>query len=118
MQPIVHYICGAFLSLLTSESAIYELWLKDSLLIKPSIDNKLEYIPDVIQFFWKMKGLLKATTSIIIQLKKEHDSAFIKNRFTADKLESLSPIVNPSISKLIKEEDKAGMAKLGPIYKY
>ncbi|ORE15906.1 hypothetical protein BCV71DRAFT_184482, partial [Rhizopus microsporus] len=94
-----------------SEGTIYELWLKDLLEIKPDIDDKLEAIPNVLQFCWKKKKLLKETS------RMEHDSTLIENRFKPSSfLSSLSLIVNPSILRLTEEKDKAGMNNLGPLF--
>ncbi|CEJ02834.1 hypothetical protein RMCBS344292_16828 [Rhizopus microsporus] len=54
-----------------SEGTIYELWLKDLLEIKPDIDDKLEAIPNVLQFCWKKKKLLKETSRMVMELKKK-----------------------------------------------
>lgn len=100
------------------DESIYELWLEDILEIKPSIDDKLEAIPNFIQFYWKTKELLKQTSKIVMELKKEHEATLVKNMFKkSSDLTSLSTIVNPSILRLIEDEDKAGMAELGPVFK-
>jgi hypothetical protein len=44
---------------LAPKGDIYDLWLEDSLDIKPYMGDKLESIPNIIQFYWKMKNLLK-----------------------------------------------------------
>ncbi|KAI8091742.1 hypothetical protein BDF21DRAFT_449119 [Thamnidium elegans] len=99
------------------DESIYELWLEDILEIKPDIDDKLEAIPNFVQFYWKTKELLKQTSRIVMELKKEHDATLVRNMFKkSSDLTSLSSIVNPSILRLIEDEDKVGMAELGPIF--
>ncbi|CAO3607218.1 unnamed protein product [Mucor hiemalis] len=49
------------------DESIYELWLEDILEIKPGIDDKLEAIPNFIQFYWKTKELLKQTSRIVME---------------------------------------------------
>jgi hypothetical protein len=52
-----------------------------------------------------------------VQLKKEYTEYLIKNRFNdITPSDSLSTIVNPSILKLLEEDDKTGMHLLGPFY--
>ncbi|KAG2203447.1 hypothetical protein INT47_008174 [Mucor saturninus] len=100
------------------DESIYELWLEDILEIKPSIDDRLEAIPNFIQFYWKTKELLKQASRIVIKLKKEHEATLVKNIFKkSSDLTSLSTIVNPSILRLIEDEDKAGMDELGSVFK-
>lgn len=101
-----------------SDESIYELWLEDILEIKPGIDDKLEAIPNFIQFYWKTKELLKQTSRLVMELKKEHEATLVKSMFKkSSDLTSLSTIVNPSILRLIDDEDKASMAELGPVFK-
>jgi hypothetical protein len=51
------------------------------------------------------------------QLKKEHTEYLVNNRFNGvTPSHTLSTIVNPSILKLLEEDDKAGMHLLGPFY--
>jgi hypothetical protein len=102
---------------LAPKRAIYELWLEGFLEIKPDIDDKLEAIPNFLQFYWKMKELLKETSRMVMDLKKEHSSTLIENRFKSSCfLTSLSLMVNPSILRLTEEKDKAGMTNLGPLF--
>lgn len=102
---------------LALEGSIYDLWLEDSLEIKPGISDKLEAIPNFHQFYWKIKELLKETSRMVMELKKEHDSTLMKNMFQSSScLSSLSLIVNPSILRLTEEEDKSGMVDLGPFF--
>ncbi|KAI9487730.1 MAG: hypothetical protein EXX96DRAFT_593713 [Benjaminiella poitrasii] len=83
--------------------SIYDLWLEDTLEIKPDIGDKLDAIPILL-------GNER-------DLKKEHDSTLMKNIFKFSScLRSLSIIVNPSILHLTEEEDKAGMSELGPLF--
>ncbi|RCI00582.1 hypothetical protein CU097_014708 [Rhizopus azygosporus] len=106
-----------YFTLLAPEETIYELWLEDFLEIKPDIDDKLEAIPNFLQFYWKMKKLLKETSKMAMELKKEHDSTLIENRFKPSSfLSSLSLMVNLSILRLTEEKDKAGMNNLGPLF--
>lgn len=96
---------------------MYELWLEDKLVIKPDIKDKLHAIPNFIQFYWKTKELIKKTTKVIMQLKNEHDDTLIKNMFNkSTNIPSLSTAVNPSILRLIEEDDKADMNELGPVF--
>ncbi|CEI95008.1 hypothetical protein RMCBS344292_09209 [Rhizopus microsporus] len=108
------YLCS---TLLAPEENIYELWLEDFLEIKPDINDKLEVIPNFLQFYWKMKKLLKETSKMAMELKKEHDSTLIENRFKSSCfLSSLLFMVNLSILCLTEEKDKADMANLGSLF--
>ncbi|KAI7891202.1 uncharacterized protein EV154DRAFT_509002 [Mucor mucedo] len=51
---------------------IFELWLEDTLYIKPDIDDKLDALPRFLKFFWRMKCLLTESILGFAQLKKEH----------------------------------------------
>ncbi|KAI7899312.1 uncharacterized protein BX663DRAFT_441561 [Cokeromyces recurvatus] len=96
---------------------IFELWLEDTLYIKPDIDNKLETLPCFLNFFWGMKSRLTESILNFVQLKKEHIEHLVKNRFNdVAPSDNLSTIVNPSILKLLEEDDKVGMHLLGPFY--
>ncbi|KAG1466888.1 hypothetical protein G6F56_004605 [Rhizopus delemar] len=96
---------------------IYELWLEDTLYIKPDIDDKLDALPRFLNFFWGMKCLLTESILGFAQLKKEHTEYLVNNRFNGvTPSHTLSTIVNPSILKLLEEDDKAGMHLLGPFY--
>lgn len=53
----------------------------------------------------------------IYSLKAEHMEKLKELRFASFPLENLSTIINPSILKLVEEEDKVGMHQLGPFYK-
>ncbi|KAG1136731.1 hypothetical protein G6F37_011747 [Rhizopus arrhizus] len=90
------------------EGPVYKLWLEDMLLIKPDIEDKLEAMPAIINFFWNFKANITCT----LILKKENAAALIKSRFEDVEFESLFLMVNASILKLT--EDKAGMSALGP----
>jgi hypothetical protein len=49
--------------------------------------------------------------------KQEHDSTLIRHRFNhTDSNTPLSVRVNPSILRLIEDQDKADTANLGPVY--
>ncbi|EIE85430.1 hypothetical protein RO3G_10140 [Rhizopus delemar RA 99-880] len=99
-----------------SSACLYEFWLEDKLIIKPSIEDKLEALPDFISFYWNMKCLLKESVDEILQLKKEHNETLIKRRFDDSPFPSLSSLVNPSILRLTEEQDKFGMSLLGPFF--
>lgn len=102
---------------LADEESIYDLWLEDFLDIKGTIDDKLQDIPNFLQFYWKLKELLKETSQAILELKKEHEANLTRDMFNpTNSLKPLSNIVNPSILRLIEEEDKTSTAKLGPVY--
>jgi hypothetical protein len=52
-----------------------------------------------------------------MELKNEHSSTLMKNMFKPSScLGSLSLTATPSIIRLTEEEDKAGMADLGPLF--
>lgn len=56
-------------------------------------------------------------TSCVLQLKSEHEEALKECRFRATKPSpTLKSVVRLFILKLTEEEDKAGMAELGPFY--
>ncbi|KAG2235784.1 hypothetical protein INT48_001010 [Thamnidium elegans] len=96
---------------------IFELWLEDMLYIKPGIDDKLDALPRFLKFFWGMKCLLTENISGFAQLKKEHNEYLVNNTFNGvTPSQTLSTIINPSILKLLEEDDKAGMHFLGPFY--
>ncbi|KAG1137090.1 hypothetical protein G6F37_012425 [Rhizopus arrhizus] len=95
-----------------SSASLYEFWLEDKLVIKPSIKDKSEALPDFISFYWNMKCLVKESVNQILQLEKEHDENLIKRRFDDSPFSS----VNPSILRLTEEEDKPGMSLLGPFF--
>ncbi|RCH89331.1 hypothetical protein CU098_009664, partial [Rhizopus stolonifer] len=99
---------------------IYELWLEHRLQIKPYIEDKFENLPNFVNFFWNMKAsicLVCESVKNILKLKEEHSAALVESRFKSNyTCQSLSEIVNPSILKLVEEDDKTGMASLGPFY--
>lgn len=102
---------------LASEGTIYEFWLEEFLEIKPDIDDRLEAIPNFLQFYWKMKDLSKKASRMVMELKKEHDSTLIEYRFKSSScLHSLSLAANPSILRLTEDGDKVDMANLGPLF--
>ncbi|KAI9480984.1 MAG: hypothetical protein EXX96DRAFT_595019 [Benjaminiella poitrasii] len=98
------------------ERPAYELWLEREHKIKSSFEEKVEQLPESINFFWTMRCLLQQTEVIIRELEKEHKEKLKKYRFSSFPSKSLSSIINPSILKLIEKEDKQGMSKLGPFY--
>lgn len=51
-----------------------------------------------------------------MELKKDHDATLVRNMFKISS-DLTSTIVNPSILRLIEDEDKADMDELGPIFK-
>jgi magnesium-transporting ATPase (P-type) len=59
---------------------------------------------------------VKESVKAILELKKEHTEVLVKTRFSDCYFPSLTSSVNPSILKLTEEEDKAGMALLGPFF--
>ncbi|KAG2203375.1 hypothetical protein INT47_010073 [Mucor saturninus] len=96
---------------------IFELRLKDTLYIKPDIDDKLDALPHFLKLFWDMKCLLTESILGFAQLKKVHTEYLVNNRFNGvTPSHTLSTIVNPSILKFLEEDDKAGMHLLGPFY--
>ncbi|KAI9475540.1 MAG: hypothetical protein EXX96DRAFT_485762, partial [Benjaminiella poitrasii] len=60
--------------------------------------------------------LLEDSVESISALKDEHTKKLKELRFASFPSENLSTIVNPSILKLVEEEDKAGMHELGPFH--
>lgn len=51
-----------------------------------------------------------------MELKKDHDATLVRN-MSKKSSDLTSTIINPSILRLIEDEDKAGMDELGPIFK-
>ncbi|CAO3677654.1 unnamed protein product [Rhizopus stolonifer] len=98
------------------EGPAYELWLEKEHQIKTSFEEKIEQLPESINFFWIMKCLLQQTEVIIRELEKEHKENLKKYRFSSFPSLNLSSTINPSILKLIEKEDNQGMSKLGPFY--
>ncbi|KAI9481550.1 MAG: hypothetical protein EXX96DRAFT_608234 [Benjaminiella poitrasii] len=94
---------------------IFELWLEDTLHIKPDIDDKLDALPHFLKFFWSMKCRLAESILDFAQLKNKHTKYLVENRFNnITPSDGLSTTVNPSILKLLEEDDKTGMHLLGP----
>lgn len=92
---------------LSSEESVYDLWSEDSLEITPGIGDKLEAIPNFLQFYWRMKEPLKETSKTAIDLKKEHGCTLMGNMFNSSScLNSLSLTVHPSILRLMKKKIK------------
>ena len=50
------------------EGPVYELWLEDMLLIKPDIEDKLEAMPAIINFFWNFKANIIRTLIVCFSL--------------------------------------------------
>lgn len=44
----------------------------------PEAEGELEAVPNVVQFYWKTKELLKQASSIVMELKKEYDATLVK----------------------------------------
>ncbi|KAI9258446.1 hypothetical protein EDC94DRAFT_635717 [Helicostylum pulchrum] len=100
------------------QGPVFDLWLETTLKIKPDINDKLESLPDYLNFFWVMKCLLAESIQLIEELKEEHNNFLCNNLLNqaASSSHSLSSIINPSILKLTEEEDRAGLHKVGPFY--
>ncbi|CAO3704074.1 unnamed protein product [Rhizopus stolonifer] len=98
------------------EGPAYELWLEGRLDINPKFVNKVAELPKIINFYWLLKCLLEDSVESISALKDEHMRKLKKLRFASFPSENLSTIVNPSILKLVEEEDKIGMHQLGPFH--
>jgi hypothetical protein len=47
---------------------VYELWLEDMLLIRPDIEDKLEAMPAIINFFWNFKANITCTLIVCFSL--------------------------------------------------
>ncbi|KAL9537076.1 hypothetical protein MBANPS3_012106 [Mucor bainieri] len=93
----------------------YELWREDHLEIKTCFEDKVGFLPALIQFYWNMKGLLENSVDSLVALREDHLRHQVESRYSAPS-STLSNIVNPSILRLIQEEDSAGMSNLGPFY--
>ncbi|KAG1146144.1 hypothetical protein G6F37_000905 [Rhizopus arrhizus] len=99
------------------ECSIFEMWEEKALQINTSPSAKSTFIPECITFYLYMKEVLSNTASCVLQLKAEHEEVLRQCRFRATKPSpTLKSIVKPSILKLTEEEDKSGMAELGPFY--
>ncbi|RCH88822.1 hypothetical protein CU097_010435 [Rhizopus azygosporus] len=59
---------------------------------------------------------LEGAQDVVLELEREHKSKLRECGFSAVQPENLSTIVNPSIMKLIEEEEKTGMRRLGSLY--
>ncbi|KAI7890293.1 uncharacterized protein EV154DRAFT_538429 [Mucor mucedo] len=98
------------------EGPAYELWLEGRLDINPNFECKLEQPPKFVKFYWLLKCLLEDSVENISTLKDDHCQKLKEFRFTSFPSENLSTVVNPSILKLVEEDDKVGMHQLGPFY--
>ncbi|CAO3621281.1 unnamed protein product [Mucor hiemalis] len=91
------------------DADVYELWLEHRLQIKPSFEDKLENLPNFVNFFWNMKCIICESVKKILKLKEEHSAALVEFRSKSNcTKQSLSEIVSPSILKLVEEGDKIG----------
>ncbi|OBZ82243.1 hypothetical protein A0J61_09710 [Choanephora cucurbitarum] len=97
--------------------SLFEMWQEKSLQVNPSPEAKAAFVPECIAFYLHLKTELEKTVTCISTLKLEHEEQLKKNMFRpTSSITSLKQIVNPSILKLIEEDDKIGMAELGPFY--
>ncbi|CEG81509.1 hypothetical protein RMATCC62417_15705 [Rhizopus microsporus] len=78
--------------------------------------RKRIFLPDLVQFCWKVKCILSESIRSIMSLKEEHSIEKAKRRYSSVKPNSLSNIINPIILKLTKEEDYSEMSTLGFCY--
>ncbi|RCI01069.1 hypothetical protein CU098_012053, partial [Rhizopus stolonifer] len=85
------------------EGPAYELWLEGRLDINPKFGSKVAELPKIINFLLATE---KDSVESISALKDEHMRKLKKLRFTSFPSENLSTIVNPSILKLVEEEDE------------
>ncbi|CEG82389.1 hypothetical protein RMATCC62417_16464 [Rhizopus microsporus] len=77
-------------------------------------DKTVEQLPKAFKFYWTVKCLLQQTVDAVRELEVEHKKILKQYRFTSFPAENMSSFVNPSIMKLTKAEDKAGMSEIGP----
>ncbi|CAO3660636.1 unnamed protein product [Rhizopus stolonifer] len=94
----------------------YELWLEEALDINTKFDKAAEQLPQVLNFYWKTKCLLRQTVDAINELESDHKKVLKQCRFTSFPFENLSSLVNPSIMRLTEAEDKTGLSEIGPFY--
>ncbi|KAG1560891.1 hypothetical protein G6F49_002300 [Rhizopus delemar] len=88
------------------EGPAYELWLEGRLDINPRFGSKVAELPKIISFYWLLKCLLEDSVKSISALKNEHMKKLKELRFASFPSKSLSTIINPSILRLVEEEDK------------
>ncbi|KAI9273444.1 hypothetical protein EDC94DRAFT_554224 [Helicostylum pulchrum] len=63
-----------------------------------------------------MSFLLKETVRTLAILNEEHRREMPKWRYTYCAFTTQDKLVNPLILKLVHEEDRTGMAEMGPFY--
>ncbi|CEG68183.1 hypothetical protein RMATCC62417_04495 [Rhizopus microsporus] len=89
-----------------SQGPLFELWLEDTLVIRPYISDKLEALSSFVKFLG-IKCLLAESVLELKKLKKEHANSLAKNMLTGvNPADSLTSITNPLITKLLAEDDK------------
>ncbi|KAG1468825.1 hypothetical protein G6F56_003613 [Rhizopus delemar] len=98
------------------EDGLFDFWRESCLEILSDWDDRMMYLPQLIQFCWNAKRLLENSVDNIHNLKKEHQANSSDCIYNPEKYTRLSDIVNPVIIKLTKEEDSVGLGNLGPMF--
>ncbi|KAG0929918.1 hypothetical protein G6F57_012240 [Rhizopus arrhizus] len=90
--------------------------LEEALEIDTKFDKAVEQLPQALNFYWKMKCLLRQTVDAINELESEHKKVLKQCRFISLPVENLPFLVNPNIMRLTEAEDKADLSETGPFY--
>ncbi|KAG1050889.1 hypothetical protein G6F43_006868 [Rhizopus delemar] len=96
------------------EGPAYELWLEEAFDTDTKFGKAVEQLPQALNFYWKMKCLLKQTVDAVNELESGHKKVLKQCRFTSLPVENLFFLVNSSIMRLTDAEDKAGLSEVGP----
>ncbi|CAO0789207.1 unnamed protein product [Mucor circinelloides] len=65
------------------QNECYELWRECSLEVEPLFEDRVGFLPALIQFFWNMKGLLDKSVDTMAALKAEHLQNQAKSRYSS-----------------------------------
>ncbi|ORE04340.1 hypothetical protein BCV72DRAFT_211501 [Rhizopus microsporus var. microsporus] len=98
------------------EWPLFELWLEQSLEIKPGFDNRLEQVLYSIEFYWSIKCLVEETVKSLDIFKEDHETFAMQSLLTFPPKETLATAVPCSILQLTEAENKLEMFRLGPFY--
>ncbi|KAI8097849.1 uncharacterized protein B0P05DRAFT_601512 [Gilbertella persicaria] len=98
------------------KEGIFDLWRECYLQIMPDFQDKQDFVPSLIQFFWQLKHTVEESVSSIASLIEEHSTTKAKYRYSNERPVLLNEVISPIILKLTKEDDVHGMLNLGPVY--
>ncbi|KAI9478737.1 MAG: hypothetical protein EXX96DRAFT_482828 [Benjaminiella poitrasii] len=98
------------------QEGVFDFWLEATVHILPKFEDVDTFLPELVEFFWLVKGLLNEAVKNVESLREEHLCALRKNKFQLSKLTNLNSFVNPVIMKLTQQQDILGIGSLGPMY--